>query len=125
MPPPAMELVTRAQRAPADGVESIPESEGEVMVSIPEPEEGYVRRRPQRAIIGSDGAGPPAPAAAVIEPAAIVIGRPAPRIIGNPRPAVVGLPHPAAIAVGHPAGVYVRSPAPVVTGDVGPAAGGV
>lgn len=44
----------------------------------------------------------PAPAAAPVNPATVVIGNPAPALVGNPPPAVGGIPVPAAVAIGRP-----------------------
>src|SRR5215467_5461207 len=63
---------------------------------------------------------PPAPGAAVIKPAAIVIRCPAPRLIRYPGPAVIWLPHPSSRLIWGPRGFLIRLPHIAIARNVNP-----
>src|SRR6266571_4102506 len=65
---------------------------------------------------------PPAPAAAVIKPAAVVIRRPAPRLIRNPGPTVIWLPNPSSRLIWGPRRFLIRLPHVAIAWDVNPMA---
>lgn len=122
--PPGMEPITRADRQPANAAESATESktDADAPATASPAEERDIRGRPNRVIrrVHSDRPRPPGPAAAINEPAAIVVRRPAPGLIRNPGPTVVGLIDPAAGAVWRPARVLRRHPDAAIVGDFGP-----
>src|SRR3989442_64809 len=67
-----------------------------------------------------NGARPPAPGTAGIEPTPVMVGGPTPGLIGNPGPSPVRLPNPTALTVGRPVRIYIRRPDIVVAGHIGP-----
>src|SRR5690242_621182 len=114
---PGVEEVPRPDGQPADIAES--ETKAEAAVEA-ESEEGNVSRRPYWVIRGIHRPRPPAPGAAIEEPAAVVIRRPAPRLIGYPGPAVVRFPNPLAIAIRRPARAGGWHPHPTIIRHLGP-----
>src|SRR5579872_1718807 len=118
-PVPGVVVVPGADRQPADVAKSEAHTEAKAATKA-ESEEGDVSRRPHRVIAGIDGPQPPAPGAAIKEPAAIVIGGPAPGLIGYPGPAVIGLPDPAAVTVRRPTRADGWRPHPTVVGHIDP-----
>src|SRR5438552_4163599 len=65
---------------------------------------------------------PPAPAAAVIKPAAVVIRCPAPRFVRYPGPAIIWLPNPSSRLIWGPRRFLIRLPHVAITRDVNPMA---
>src|SRR5215831_7416644 len=76
--------------------------------------------RPQRTITNVDRSRPPAPGAAVIKPASIVIRGPAPRRIRDPGPSVIWFPHPPSRLIWGPRGFLIRLPNVAIARDVNP-----
>src|SRR5208282_414782 len=120
--PPRVIPIARPAGQPADVAPAPAKSKADPETQTAPTEEGDVRWRPNRVVarIPVHGTRPPSPAAAINEPAAVVVRRPAPWLVTNPRPSVVRLPDPAAVAIRSPAFWLVRRPHLSVVGNFRP-----
>src|ERR1035437_4374330 len=112
--PPGVENLERRQGTPAH----VAKTEPDTKPTTSKPEETDQRGRP--IVARGDQTGVPAPADAVVEPTAVVIGSPTPRVVAYPSPAIPVFPNPAAGLIRSPVGAHSGAPHVAVLRNVGP-----
>src|ERR1035438_2957002 len=117
--PPGVEDLERRQGTPAH----VAKTESATKPTTSKPEEAHQRGRP--IVAGGDQTGVPAPAEAVVEPAAVVIGSPTPGVVADPGPAIPIFVNPTTGLVRSPVGAHGGTPYVAVLGHAGPGAGGI
>lgn len=111
--PPTVVGLIRSQRNPTDI--AITEANSP---SPAKADKAHQRRRP--VVVRSIRARPPAPAARIVEPTAVVVRSPTPSVITHPAPAIPIDPGPAPIAIRGPVRCNMRSPNIAVGGTIHP-----